>query len=106
MKKLRNAYGQCIGTRSITYDEQYKLALTAPRIQITFLIHTFGTKSLAPDVGKKKSGAKNSAFSKLAPKYCSGISRAKVWIKVCNPHSQSINRVKKRSRNSAAVFEK
>jgi len=46
------------------------------------LIHTFPTKSSAPNIGKKKSGVKNSAFSKLAPKYCSGISRAKVWIKV------------------------
>jgi hypothetical protein len=27
------------------------------------LIHTFPTKSSAPDVGKKKSGAKNFAFS-------------------------------------------
>ena len=49
------------------------------------LIHTFPTKSSAPDVGKKKSGAKNSAFSKFAPKYCSGVSRAKVWYVIHTP---------------------
>ena len=51
------------------------------------LIHTFPTRNLAQDVEKKKSGSKNSEFPKLKPRYCSLLSRAKVWIKVCNPQS-------------------
>jgi hypothetical protein len=50
-------------------------------------MHTFHTKSSAPDVEKKKSGAKDSAFSKLKPRYWVLFKIAKVWIKVCNPQS-------------------
>jgi hypothetical protein len=33
MKILRNAYGQCIGARSITYnDEKFKLSLIAAKV--------------------------------------------------------------------------
>jgi len=35
----------------------------------------------------KKSGASDSAFSLFNPRYCSLVSKGKVWIKVCNPHS-------------------
>lgn len=58
MKKLCNAYGQRIGTRSITYDEQYKLALTALRVQITPLIHTLTTKNLSTQYGTQPQKAK------------------------------------------------
>jgi len=37
----------------------------------------------------EKSGAKNSAFSKFKPRYCSLVSKGKVWIKVCNMKSPS-----------------
>ena len=33
---------------------------------------------------RKKSGARDSVFSKFKPRYCGLFSRGKVWIKVCN----------------------
>jgi hypothetical protein len=41
------------------------------------LIHTFASETSAQDVEKKKSGAKNSAFSEFEPRYCSSVSRGK-----------------------------
>ena len=35
----------------------------------------------------KKSGASDSAFSSFNPRYCSLVSKGKVWIKVCNSQS-------------------
>jgi len=51
------------------------------------LIHTPLGFTQSQDVEKKKSGARDSAFSKFKPKYCSLVSRAKVGIKVCKVQS-------------------
>jgi hypothetical protein len=40
--------------------------------------------TLAQDIEKEKSGAKDSAFSKFKQRYCGFVLRSKVWINVCN----------------------
>jgi hypothetical protein len=64
VKIFRNAYGQLIGARSITYnDEKSKPSSITGKSGLHPLIHTFTTRSSAQDVEKKKNGAKDSAFS-------------------------------------------
>jgi len=56
----------------------------------------------------KKSGASDSAFSLFNPRYCSLVSKGKVWIKVCNMKSQKATgrlhlRAQKRNRRSLVL---
>jgi hypothetical protein len=51
---------------------------TPGKFRLHLLIHTLPPGTSAPDVEKKKSGAKNSAFSLFKPRYRSLVARGKV----------------------------
>jgi len=73
---------------SSVFNEIYEISSVIGKVCITSLNSHFMKSTLPQDLEKKKGGAKNSAFSELKPRYCSLVSRARVWIKVCNMQSQ------------------